>query len=447
MLATAGFTALADHLRRELALKVGDGWLMFYTLSFTYSVYALTTGASWLNFAVNQSALPWLALGILQKTWRHALGLIVLFSVHEILGGHLEPTVSNSIFLTVFAGAVSLYRRSPLPLTAWTIGTAIAGIVLLPVEWPMLTGFFASARAGGVSVADMQSNYIPIGLFPTSLFVGMALWIVHPPMNHHTTYTLALTSCAAAWCVIPALAGRARWRSFDLVAAFMVLFALLMVCRPVWIAEMMSHLPVLKSMRWPFRELMQFLFFFHIFLLVRPPGYSASVRRIIAILSTCVLVIPLYCYFIPPSFNAMTNNRQVVLSGEFDRYWDKVRSLLKPGDRIAVLIPYRFYVDQSEEKPFELLGTYNYAILDRVINVSGYSLTVPQDQLYLRTLPDFPSGAFDDTQKPDLLREKPDLKFITLVSLHPLKITLSSRDVPDIDLTPYVPESFKSDDY
>jgi len=38
------------------------------------------------------------------------------------------------------------------------------------------------------------------------------------------------------------------------------------------------------------------------------------------------------------------------------------------------------------------------------------------------------------------MAEKPDLKFITLESLHPLKITLSSRDGPTIDLTPYVPK-------
>ena len=37
------------------------------------------------------------------------------------------------------------------------------------------------------------------------------------------------------------------------------------------------------------------------------------------------------------------------------------------------------------------------------------------------------------------MAERPDLKFITLESLHPLKITLSSRDGPTIDLTPFVP--------
>ena len=79
MLATAGFVTLAHYLRREMALTISDGWIMFYALSFTYTMIALTTGASWLTFLGNQSALPWLALGILQKTWRRGVGLVALF--------------------------------------------------------------------------------------------------------------------------------------------------------------------------------------------------------------------------------------------------------------------------------------------------------------------------------------------------------------------------------
>ena len=65
-------SCLADYLRREMALTISDGWLTFFTLSFTYSMIALTTGASWLNFVGNHSALPWLALGILQRNARGA---------------------------------------------------------------------------------------------------------------------------------------------------------------------------------------------------------------------------------------------------------------------------------------------------------------------------------------------------------------------------------------
>ena len=107
LLGAAGFVNLAWQLRREFALRVSDGWIMFYTLSFSYSMIALTTGASWVNFLGAQSALPWLAFGILQRSWRWSLGLIVLFSAHLILGSHPEPAISDCLFLSLFAGGIA----------------------------------------------------------------------------------------------------------------------------------------------------------------------------------------------------------------------------------------------------------------------------------------------------------------------------------------------------
>ena len=215
MLAAAGFVTLAHYLRREMALQVSDGWIMFYTLSFTYSMIALTTGASWLNFLCNQSALPWLALGILQKTWRRGIVLVALFSLHQLLGGHLSPTVSTSIFFSFFALGISISRRSILPLGCWLAGYAIALVVILPLLIPMVGGFFASMRSQGVSLDDMQSNNVPFIQLPTSLFLGMALWIINSHGHPYTTYTLALGSSAAVWCLLPVLVRRAEERGLE----------------------------------------------------------------------------------------------------------------------------------------------------------------------------------------------------------------------------------------
>ncbi len=43
------------------------------------------------------------------------------------------------------------------------------------------------------------------------------------------------------------------------------------------------------------------------------------------------------------------------------------------------------------------------------------------------------------------MAERPELKFITLEGLHPVKITLSSKDGPTIDLTPYIPVRISKD--
>jgi hypothetical protein len=443
MLTTAGFVNLAWYLRRDLELKISDGWIMFFTMSFTYSIIALTTGASWLNYLVNQGVLPWLTLGILQKSWKAGIGLVALFSLHHILGGHPLAMISNDVFLTVFAIGTSICRRSILPVGCWVAGNAIALVAALPLFFPILEGFFSSSRSLGVTLEDMQSNNVDFNQFPTGLFVGMALWIIHPPEHAHVTYTLAMCSSAAAWCLIPAALSRARWRGIEVVTLAVVLFTVLMVCRPVWISELMMHLPVLKSMRWPFRELVQFQFFFHLFLLLRPPGLTAAHQRLTAIFSACIMIIPMFLYIIGPTLNEMPLGRKLIFSGDFDRYWDHVRPLLTPSDQIAVLIPYPVYEDDNYEKPNGLLGTFNYSCLARVISVSGYSHTSPANQLSTQTIPYYPNGAYDITQRAALIHERPDLKFITLESIHPVRITLSSADGPTIDLTPYVPEYFK----
>jgi hypothetical protein len=172
---------------------------------------------------------------------------------------------------------------------------------------------------------------------------------------------------------------------------------------------------------------------------------TKPLRLYSALFGTAIFVIPLLLYSLPPTFNAMTWDRELIRNGGADSYWAQVRPLLKPGDRVAVLIPLELYTDDRFEEPYTLLGTYNYAVLAGVVNAWGYSPTVPRDQVYTRTYAFYPFGAYNVDQKKALMEEKPDLKFITLESLRPLKITLSSRDGPTIDLTPFVPKRLTVD--
>ncbi len=440
LITAAGFVALAHYLRREMALNVTDGWITFYTLSFTFTVLALTTGASWMTFLGSYSALPWLTLGILQKRIRWGILIVALFSMHELLGGHPEPMVSNSIFLSLFALGMSISGRSWLPLANWLVGYAIAVVIILPLLIPMLEGFATSYRAGGVTLTDMQNNNVPFPQFIPSIFLGMLLWIINTHDHPYTTYTLAFGSSAAAWCLFPAAVSRAKWRPMEVLIVLLLLFGVLLICRPVWVSEIMLRLPFFRSMRWPFREFVQFQFFMHLFLLVRPPGLQPILRDYSAFFGTLLLIISMALYPLPPTFNAMTWDRELVLTGGADRYWAQVRTLLKPTDRIAVLIPLDLYVDERFEEPYSLLGSYDYAVLANVVNAWGYSQTFPTDQVYTKTVAFYPFGAYRPKQKAALIAERPDLKFITLESLNPLRITLSSRDGPTIDLTPYVPK-------
>lgn len=439
MLSTAGFVTLAQYLRREMALKISDNWITFYTLSYTYTAIALATGSSWLLFLGDISALPWLALGILQRSWKCGAGIVLLFCLHQFLGGHLAPTASNTIFLSLFALGMSISRRSWVPLGNWAIGYTAAVVILLPLLVPMLEGFSTSYRAQGITLEDMQSNNIPFLDFPVSLLLGTALWMLHPGQHLYTTYTLAFGASAAAWCILPALMSRAKWRGLEVVTLLMLLFGAVLIIRPTLISEIMLHLPIFRSMRWPFREFVQFQFFLHLYLVVRPPGLSIPAQRLSAGFGACILIFSMGLFRLPPTLNAMTWDRELILTGGTDRYWDHVRPLLKPDDRIAVLIPMKIYTDDRFEEPYSLLGTYNYAIIAGVVNTWGYSPTATRDQLYTKTYALYPFGAYVPEQKDALMAERPELKFITLESLHPVKITLSSKDGPTIDLTPYIP--------
>jgi len=439
MIATAGFVCLADHLRREEGVRISDGWLTFFTLSFVYSMIAIATAASWMNFAGNQSALPWLALGLLQRKALRSFLLIALFSVHQILGGNPAPTVSTTIFLSLFAAGLAIQRRSWQPALCWGAGTLAAIIVVLPLLIPLMMGFSESLRSRGVPVDDMQAYGIPAMSFPVSIFLGMALWWMHPELPPaHETYFLALGSSAAIWCIIPALAGRGGWKPLDLLVLGMIAIAGFLVCRPAFVIQIMAHLPVLKSMRWPFRELLQFQFFVHLFLLLRRPGYSPLTRWRLAVFSTAIFVLPAVTYSLPPTFNSMNWDRRLILSGKYQDYWAHVHALLKPTDRVAVLISRPLFDSDRFDIPYSLLGTYNYASIDGIINTSGYSSTTPLGQLYTR-VGYYPFGAYIPEQRNDLLRDHPDVKFITLESLQPVKITLSSGTGPTIDLTPFIP--------
>jgi hypothetical protein len=438
MIATAGFVCLADYLRREGLVEISNGWLAFFTLSFVYSMIAITTAASWLNFACNQSALPWLALGLLHRKARTSFLLIALFSAHEILGGHLAPTVSTTVFFSLFAVGLAIQRRSLQPALCWGAGTLVAILVALPLLVPAMIGFSESLRARGVPMDDMQAYNIPALSFPVSLFFGVAMWWTHPELPPaHETYFLALGSSAAIWCLVPALAGRG-WRPIEWLVLFMILVAGFLVCRPTFVIQAMTHVPVLKSMRWPFRELLQFQFFVHLFLLLRRPGYTPLTRWRIALFSVFICVVPAFTYNLPPTFNSMSWDRRLILSGKYRDYWAQVHAYLKPGDRVAVLIPRPLFDSDRFDEPYSLLGTYNYACIDGIINTSGYSSTTPLQQLYTR-VGYYPFGAYIPEQRADLLHDHPDVKFITLESLQPVKITLSSGTGPTIDLTPFIP--------
>lgn len=445
MITTVGFTKLAWFLREECELQVSNLRLTFYTLSFVYSTYILSTGASWVNTLGNQSALPWLTLGILDKRWKVGAGFIALFSIHQLLCGQLELTVSNIIFLSLFAMGVAFYRKSWKPLVAWGLGHFAAFLIVSPLLLPAVEGFFQSDRSRGLPTLHLLSLFsLPMWMVPTYFFLGnytklWEFWFT-PGFTGQLEFpaTPTLLACAASWCLIPALGSRARWRYLEVLCLGLAAFITLLIIRPDFISEFMLQVPILRSMRWPFREILQLLFFIHLFLILRPQMRTPEFQNRVAVLSLLAFLLPLPISSVPV-LNLLGPDREALFSGQADRFWSRVKSeQLKPGDQIVSAITPNVWAASKTELAYSLMGTANFPAYFEVHSLSGYSLTAPRDQLPIRITPALGFGTFGNGQIPEILREAPIVKIIVVQSVDPLVITLYEAGAPPVDLTPYL---------
>ena len=222
----------------------------------------------------------------------------------------------------------------------------------------------------------------------------------------------------------------------------LVLAAILviLIIRPLWLAAIMYQLPFFRSMRWPFREAMQLLFFIHVFLILRFPERPPRWQPALALFSLMIFLLPLP-FIRVPTLNALFLDRQLLFSGEAERFWAGVKGHLEPKDEIATVINLDYWNANCRDIPYTLLGTANFPALFQVRCISGYSPTAPTDQMPLKTHPKFWFGAFQPDQVSAILAKRPDLKLLRIESAHPLKITMSTGSGPAIDLSPYLQSS------
>jgi len=444
LIMVSGFTVLACRLRREFALPISDGYLLFFTLSYVFSNYTLTVGPSWLNFLATQSCLPWLTLGILATTPARGTFLVFLFTVHDILAGYAGLMVSAGLCLSVFAIGVARARRSFVPLFSWAAGNLIALLVLAPLLLLNLDGFAHTIRILGMSVSDLTIFNIPPGEFLNSLFVGnwselLARWHGITDFNHSSFPVSSILACAAAWCVWVALFNRVRWHWLDKLCLGLALTLVLFIVRPLWLAVIMQHLPIFRSLRWPFREGLLFLFFIHLLLILRWQAGSRRWQNAAAIFGLLAFVLPLP-FIQPPSFNPLVADRELLFSGRVETFWANVKPLLQPGDEIATVIDVPFWDQYRGQIPYTLPGTADSPAFLQVRSISGYSPTAPVDQMPVAVLPHFWFGAYSEDQVEKLLALRPNLKLVRIVSVHPYKVTMSTGTGPAVDLTPYLPK-------
>jgi hypothetical protein len=126
----------------------------------------------------------------------------------------------------------------------------------------------------------------------------------------------------------------------------------------------------------------------------------------------------------------------VLFTGLGDRYWSEVKENLRPGDAIATVIDPDMWYSQTNFINYTLTGVGDFPAYFKVRCLSGYSQTAPLGQLAVKAAPFYWFGAYAPIQMAAVKSAHPEVRFIRVWSFHPLRMTLSSPDGPDIDLLP-----------
>jgi hypothetical protein len=132
----------------------------------------------------------------------------------------------------------------------------------------------------------------------------------------------------------------------------------------------------------------------------------------------------------------------MVFSGEGERFWSQVKPLLKPGDQIATVMDWGYWMEYRGDLPYSILGTANFPAYFQIPCISGYSTTSPTDRIPIKTSPAFWFGAFSPDQVGEILAQEPKLRLIRVKSTHPLRMTMSEGAGNEVDLTPYIDQGY-----
>jgi hypothetical protein len=198
-----------------------------------------------------------------------------------------------------------------------------------------------------------------------------------------------------------------------------------MVARPVWLAELIVQIPLVKSLQWPFRELWLMHFAAHTFLLLNYRAVKPLALKFLVAAS--VVFFALVFLNRAPTFYLFDLDRRLVFSGEADRYWSKLIRENGAPPRVLVGI-HPVYINLARDYvPFTLLGTYNFGSLFGFISQSGYTFTVAVNDRDDADKPRpywFP-GAYTPADAQALWQDDPTVWRIDLTGLRPAEWTIS----------------------
>ena len=442
LLGAGAFSLLLVRVREKYRLEsLSDRRLVFLSLSFSFSTFSLLIGPSWMNFLANQAVLPILALGLLDAKRKRGIFLVALGLSHALLAGHSSSLLFALLFFSVLVFGLCRVEKSAEPLLRWVGGGVGALAIASPFLLPAVMGFSGVGRSSPLSIAQMSDTAVPLPLFIASFFVSCFSFLsgfsYQTVGSGHGAYDYAIASCAASFLVFHGLHFKKRPSSWEWLVLSLLLGSILFVVRPQWLSLLLLETPLFRSLRWPFREILLFQFFVHLWIASRPVSLSPRLCRATAIIGIAIFLLPFFLSERPPTLSPMKLDQKLVVSGQSEAFWRQIKSELGPQNRIAGAASPKMLIENLAKFPFSLLGGFNYPALYEVPSVSGYWIMGFKGNAALGERPYEHYGIFAPEVAARLKAKDPHLKVLTLISLEPLKIEISdAKSKKIIQLSP-----------
>jgi hypothetical protein len=300
--------------------------------------------------------------------------------------------------------------------------------VLLPLIIPVMAGFASSWRGGEMQVAFTRSFNVPVDRLLTSWLLGPADLLLHRPMKLHYAEPVFVAGLAFTLVNLPLVFVLVqRRRRFSRVETVLLLTAVLcglLIARPVWLADLMAQLPLVRSLRWPFREIAVLNAITHLLAVLCLTPALTRVFRTGAIISA-----PLAAafFFSPaPTFNPLELDREMIVSGKAAAFHRELARIYGHGRRTMISADPKLVLNHPEPEllPFAALGSHNYAALSEMVGVAGYSAAVPE---WVWPNDDYADpmhwgGIYSPQQAEELVADDPTLLRLILRSVNPLLV-------------------------
>ena len=370
----------ACRLRRQFDLAIPTAAIILVSLSYAFTPFNLIVNASWVGFFSAPTALPVIFAAAFEPRWRRALALQTGALLYAMFGGHMHPFTVLILVAGALITAAAAVQRRWQPVFVLATAGALTLVIASPLLIPALVGFGQDRRSAGLAVEWASYQRVPLVPLAASFVLGSASPFPQDPNiidSPDPLYNLSIAFALVNLPLLAALACRRRWSRLELCLLGGMLCTVLSIVRPPWLGGLYTHLPLLRSLRWPFREIATLHFFSHtLFLFVFQP-VLASVRRIVALVCAGVGLLAYAAIFLcpAPTFWLFKPDRQLLTSGEADRYWDGLKSSggLRPGIPFLVEADPAILGPRRPAVPFVVLGGFNHASLFRVRNLSGFT--------------------------------------------------------------------------